>query len=635
MSYTNVDVANATLYANQRVRLLLINRLHAKYPHLISHCRYEVRAADPVVDYFFPRVLQNRAIVTNAFITEKLCEKLSGNFAGPRGECKSSDEPYNYWVGDDLKYETACTPACFNLLNDPTFDEDGSELIQMTRLRWHKNQCVFVSAAAIWSESPIFRSNEIYETRVNDLPLGFNYRPNPIAVSGLGYTFNRTYCESFFDTWNGTECITPWYRQILNVVVGESIVKLVQAGVTAVVNNGNTIPAPNMPPIPPVDEKFKLTNWLKDIDETFVIPDPDADATELINIRPQQELNGFYHRMRSKLADMTVPVPSDDTFDEDGIFSPTFANLTSDSVVQLIESIFTDPWFLYSIGVDVLVDGLLDAVKLAAKRVIQLATPTMIRLLNTLTSPMYSRVFAIAFRSTVTKMIVTVSLRTATRFLVVLARMAVLASSVIGIILIIISVFDIILSFWDPLGFGQKYPPEFLNLMMQQSDAALRQDFQMTEPRLIFDALPFILLTEEELVEASFTSFIWMFEYFNSLEVNSEGSRIFRGREITLDASRANESMNLSNLRLVIPTRTDFFNFEIDHLNRWRISQFAHYVALGLMVAAGVLIAFKMALPAILLLVVAFLVYFVSQYNLTEDFVLDNIPTEIKRRWFS
>jgi hypothetical protein len=93
--------------------------------------------------------------------------------------------------------------------------------------------------------------------------------------------------------------------------------------------------------------------------------------------------------------------------------------------------------------------------------------------------------------------------------------------------------------------------------------------------------------------------------------------------------------MNLSNLRLIIPTREDFFNFEIDHLNRWRISQFAHYVSLGLMVAAGVLIAFKMTLPAILLLLIAFLVYFVSQYNLTEDFVLDNIPTEIKRRWFS
>lgn len=151
--------------------------------------------------------------------------------------------------------------------------------------------------------------------------------------------------------------------------------------------------------------------------------------------------------------------------------------------------------------------------------------------------------------------------------------------------------------------------------MMRQSDAALRQDFQMTEPRLMFDALPFILLTEEELIDVSFTSFIWMFEYFNSLEVNSEGSRIFRGREITLDASQATDSMNLSNLRLIIPTREDFFNFEI---NRWRISQFAHYVSLGLMVAAGVLIAFKMTLPAILLLLIAFLVYFVSQYNLTE-----------------
>jgi hypothetical protein len=475
----------------------------------------------------------------------------------------------------------------------------------------------------------------MFETRVNDLPLGFNFRPNPFSASGYGYQYNRTYCESFFDTWNGSECVTPWYRQILNVVVGESIVKLVQAGVTSIVNNGNTIPAPNLPPLPPVDDKFKLENWLSDVDESFVIPDPNADLSDLINVKSKREVNGFYYRMRTKLSEMSVPAPTDDTFDEDGVFSPMFANLTSDAIVTLIESIFTDPWFLYSIGVDVLVDGLLDAVKFAAKRVIQLATPAMIRLLNTLTSPMYSRVFAIAFRTTMTKMIVTVSLKTATRFLIVLARMAILASSVIGIILIIISVFDIILSFWDPLGFGQKYPPEFLNMMMQQSDAALRQDFQMTEPRLIFDALPFILFTEEELIDVSFTSFIWMFEYFNSLEINSEGSRIFRGREILLDSSQAADSMNLSNLRLIIPTQIDFFNFEIDHLNRWRMSQFAHYVGIGLLVAMAVMVTFKFILPAIILLMLAFLVYFVSQYNLTEDFFINNIPYDIKRKWFS
>lgn len=635
MSFTNVDVANATLYANHRIRLLLINRLHTKYPHLISHCRYEIRAADPVRDYFFPTSFTNRAIVTSAFITQTLCEKLSGNFAGPLGECKSTDQPYNYWVGDDLRFETACTPACFNLLNDLTFDDDGNELVQMPRLTWNNNQCIFVSAAAIWSESPLFRSNEMFETRVNDLPLGFNFRHNPLSVSGYGYQFNETYCKAFFDSWNGTECVTPWYRRILNVVIGESIVKLVQAGVTAIVNNGNTIPAPNMPPLPPVDPKFRVENWLKDIDETFVIPDPNADASDLINVTSQSDVNGFYYRMRSKLAEMTIPVPTDDTFDEDGIFSPEFAALTADAVADLLHGIFTDPWFLYSIGVDILVDGLLEAVKFAARRVMQQATPTMIRLLGTLTSPMYTRVFSIAFRTTVTKMVITVSLRTATRFLIVLARIAVLASSVIGIILIIISVFDIILSIWDPLGFGQKYPPTFLNDMMRQSDTALRRDFQMSEPRLIFDALPFILLTDDELIDVSFTSFIWMFEYFNSLEVNSEGSRIFRGRQIVLDSSRVEDSLNLSNLRLVIPTQIDFFNFEIDHLNRWKISRFIHYISISLFTVGLAMVAFKFILPAILLFLLAFIFYFISQYNLSEDFLLESIPNDIKLRWFT
>lgn len=636
MSFTNVDVANATIYANERVRLLLINRLYAKYPHLITHCRYEIRLADPINDYFFPTTLANRAIVARAFITEKLCEKLSGNFAGPKGECKPTDEPYNYWVGDTGRYATACTPACYNLLSDPTFDDDGNELLHMPRLTWNNNMCVFVSAGVLWSESPIFRSNEIFETRVNDLPLGFNFRQNPNSVSGYGFQFNRTYCESFFDNWNGFECTTPWYRRVVNVVVGESIVKLVQAGVTAIKNNGNTIPDPNLPPVPPVDDRFKLKNWMTDVDNTFILPDPDADANVLVNTRSKSSADGFHYRMRKKMSEYVYEVEQhNNEFDNDGKIDTSFMNLTNEMIVQLIEEIFTDPWFLYSIGIDFLLDGVLSAIKTAAKRVIATATPRMISLLSTLTSPMYSRVFGIAFRTTMTKMIVTVSLKTATRFLVVLARMAVLASSVIGIILIIISVFDIVLSFWDPLGFNEKYPPEFLNIMMQQSDAALRRDFQMTEPRLTFDALPFILLDDDEMIEVSLMSFIWMFEYFNALEVNSEGSRIFRGNLITLDTSEAQESVDLSNVRLVIPTPADFLDFEKRHLNRLSMSRFSHYVAVGLLIVCGALILSKMILPAVLILFLAFCVYFISYYNMSEDFFLDNIPDYIRSRWFS
>lgn len=636
MSFTNVDVANATLYANERSRLLLINTLHKIYPHLISHSEYEIRRADRVNDYFFPPALDDRAIVTTAKITKKLCEKLNGNFAGPKGECKRNDEPYNYWVGDDGRYETACTPACFNLFKEPTFDEDENELIHMQRLTWHNNQCVFVAAAAIWSESPVFRSNEFYETRVNDLPLGFNFRPNSLSVTGYGYQFNETYCKSFFDQWDGTNCVTPWYRQILNVVVGESIVNLVEAGVTSIKNNGNTIPTPDLPPLPPVDPKFKVVNWLNDIDETFVLPDPDGNVSDLVNTKKKSNVDGFFYRMRNKLSEMTTEIPNDDVFSDDGVFSEAFANLTAEAVINLIESLFTDPWFLYAIGVDILVDGLLESVKAAAKRVIQQATPNMVRLLTRInTVPMYSRVFAVAFRATMTKMVVTVSLQVSTQFMIALARMAVLASSVIGIILIIVSVFDIMLSFWDPLGFGEKYPPEFLNIMMRESDAAMRRDFQMSEPRLIFDALAFILLTEEQLIELSFTNFVWMFEYFNSLDVNSEGTRIFRGTEILLDTSKVQESMDLSNLRLSIPTHVDFFNFEIDHLNRWKISKFLHNVALGIIIVSLIFVLFKMTLPAILLLFVALIIYYVSQFNLTENLLIDNIPLDIKRRWFS
>ena len=624
MSFTQIDVLNGSLFTNNRTRLLILDRLYNTAPHLLSHCRYTIRRADPSNDFFFPRALENRAIVSDVFITESLCEKLSCNFAGPRGNCKPNDEAYNYLVGDSAVFQTACEPACFNLLRTQTYNDDGVEYPHMSRLTYADNRCVFAPGATIWAEVPLYRSTEIFETRVNDLPAGFNRRVNPTTVSQIGYEYNETFCRSFFDTWDPTTrtCITPWYRMIANVVVGEMVIKMVKAGITALQNDGNSIPPPiGLPPVPPINPRFWRNNWIQDVNTEFILPDPNGDASDIVNTayvfsKPTKRTP------RKSIPTETLPELAPAEIDDEFFVS------SIDKVMAILEFIFTDPEFIASIGVDIVVDMLLSGIRKITKAAMRQATPVVNALLRrVLTTPLPSRVFAVAFRATMTRMVAQVAIKVASQFLLALGRIVVLASSVVGIILIIISVFDIVLSFWDPLGFNNKYPPGFLDDLMRNSDLALRQQFGMSIPQITFDGLSALLLTEEEIITINLQSFEWMFEYFNALEINSEGSRINRGRDISL-GNDLERTYDHAMARLVIPTQRDFMEFEIRHATRWRLSKTANAAAWVMAGGVILLVAFKLNAAALIVVLITVVLFAISMINLDTDAILDTLPKE-------
>jgi hypothetical protein len=51
---------------------------------------------------------------------------------------------------------------------------------------------------------------------------------------------------------------------------------MAKAGIT-LLENGSTFPSTGLPDPPTIDPKYLLENWLKDIDTSFVNPDPDID----------------------------------------------------------------------------------------------------------------------------------------------------------------------------------------------------------------------------------------------------------------------------------------------------------------------------------------------------------------------
>jgi hypothetical protein len=622
MSFTQTDIINASRFAEERTRLFLLEALNRKFPHIASHLEYKIRAADHETDYFFPRSLNNRAIISEVIINKKLCEKLSCSFAHPRGSCTSENEAFNYRVGDSANFQTACQPSCFNLLPVATYNEDGEENPHMTRVVYNENGCVFVPTSFIWSELPLFRSSEIYETRVNDLPLGFNEKTLANSSSGIGYEYNETYCRSFFDEWDPQRriCYTRWYQMLLNVVIGENIVKMARAGITALQNNGNSIPPPiNLPPMPPLDPKHLLSNWIKDIDPNFVVPDPNGNNDDIIN--------SVSTSTKQKLRPLTNHTIShvNQPFDLDII------NATLDVILALLEALFTDPYFIASIGVDILLDQLLSGIRKASLAIIKRMGPLVNNFLRTLFTPMPSRVLTMALRSTMTRMVIQVAIKVSAQFFIALARIVALAASVVGIILIIIAIFDIIFIFWDPLGFSNKFPPEFLDQMMWSSDLGMRQQFQMSVPRLSFDLLALVLLSEDEILELNLHSFVWFFEYFNALEVNSEGTRINRGPNIIFNQDRT-EEFDQATMRLTIPTQKEFRQFEIKHTYRWRLSRYANFLGWAFTAAGLLFIAFNLFVVAFMLLIIAIIFFALAMTNLHNDVLVDNLPETLKVR---
>ncbi|XP_063244594.1 uncharacterized protein LOC134544898 [Bacillus rossius redtenbacheri] len=107
------------------------------------------------------------------------------------------------------------------------------------------------------------------------------------------------------------------------------------------------------------------------------------------------------------------------------------------------------------------------------------------------------------------------------------------AASVVGWILIIVAIFDLVLGFWDPLGFNSKYPKELLPQLVEQSEFALKQQLGSVEVELPFFTLANLILGQQELAVTSIETLPYIYEYLSSLDVNADGTRIDKGDEIS------------------------------------------------------------------------------------------------------
>ncbi|MCJ7482386.1 MAG: hypothetical protein MUO31_05410 [Thermodesulfovibrionales bacterium] len=645
-----------------------------KYPHIVSWLDVKVRLADPVADFYVPPVLrqQNRGIVVTVDVTKKVCDKISCNFAHPSGECTKETSVLRYRVGDLDRFELACQPACFNLLNNPTFDENDKEYPHMSRVVHNNGNCVFVPGGVMWSELPLFRSTEKFETRVNDLPHGFDYKFNEFSASGYGGTYNKSYCDSFFDQYDEKKkvCTTPLWMLPLNAVVGENVIKMAKAGVNSIINNGNPIPWPNHPPPPIVEAEFQLEGWLSDINPDFKLYDPDGDypaqqvypdvqlgplvsvvesALEKIRARislfklnagdisteQRISMESMHYTQKTPTAS-TAADPADfvnqQIFDGEKWWGDTMYEV----FFGIIGELLTDPMFLASLGFDFLSDKFVSAIQKGAKDGLAKISKALAVKIASLGKSVSSKVLAVSIRTTVARTMTHITLKVASTLILALGKIVALASSVIGIVLIIVSLLDIVFMFWDPLGIQNKYPPGYIDEVLFYTDAALRQQFQMSIPRVNFDVLSMITMSQEEIITLNIGSLEWVFEYFDALEVNSEGSRIDRGPDIEFDLPATDIESELDRLhtRTQLWTPRQFSDFEAKHTDRWNLSKAMQILGTGVFAIAILFVILQSHLAAFIVLILSVLIIFISLFNLEGDVLIDNLPRPAMRRFF-
>ncbi|UBZ25559.1 PIF-0 [Crangon crangon nudivirus] len=649
MSYTNQDLRNAMTYTNHRLMLRNINTMYEKHPHLTSHLEYTISQADADTDYYYPIVFKKKAIVVKTHINEKLCDKVSCNSTKAMDTCISSDVAGYYHVGDDsTHYGRHCQPACYHLLDNPVIDEEtGNEQTQMSPVEYSKRHgCIFLPPTT-WHEFPFYRSEEKFEQRTNDIPIGFNRAPDlDYTYSGRNYTYNAPYCEAFYDGYDGGDkCTKKWWETVLYAVVGESIIKLCKAGVQNIKNgNGSSYKPLHLAPLPPIEDEWLLANWIKDIDTSFVVPaidyilpdkpqqqrtlpqTPFQRRTELFN-RIQKRRKHIPSNVRRKIEmgevlstedeEAIARIRSNTARDGKGnTWTHDYIKVGLDGAfIRAIQDILASKEFWRDMGLGIFMEQkVLGGIEKLCKKLADKIIPKLALILEKAAGKLVSIVFEKAMVATLANVAAKIMIKTAGKLLTALAKMAAEAASIIGTVLMVLAFWDLILSFWDPLGFNNKYDIRIISDIMKNSDTAMRVALGTPIPVMTFDILIGMTLTEDEIIDNGMLCFYDTYEYLDSLTVNSEGSRIYKGVEL-LGLPPTVEDTNDALAKNALYTSTDFHRFELSHTQRMNYYKLSNNVAVGLAVLSGLFLVMGIYFMATLCITLCLMVSFISYLN--------------------
>lgn len=684
-SYTDVDIAASGRFAEANNTIRIIQRLAQKAPHLASWLSFEIRDATHD-DYYIPATLEHAAKIITVNITEELCERLSCNPMKERDNCKPNETASYYYVGDD-SYDIQCQPACYHSATKISYNEDGSRAADVPQLNWNKNECKIVnSSVTSWLEKTFYRSATKYELRVNDMPTGFS-RIESANPYGAGYTYktNKAYCKYYDRTLQADgSCQMTLLEKLLDAVIGQTLINSIKSGVRMLTNNGVPFEIPtDLPELPTeLNVKYTLDGWKNNIDPAFIIPNvidtapklpttrsatyfrsnvsDTVDApTSIHDARRKAELESMDNISNFMRTSFGLDLDKSDEkiygLDENGDIlqpmgsSPSRAKRSVDSTdglaaeepeteekkhwTETMSALFISLMRMFThgdtyvyFGTDIVAQMALKKIKTLALKIVEKMSAFLAKGLLDITGSIGSKVLLVGIKSMTVKLVTGMALRVGAKIAVMLAKILGAAASVIGWILVGTMLLDMLFSFWDPFGYNNLFPPEIPGDLMDSGELALRQALSEPTANYKFENLAALILSEDELLEIQLESLIDRLIYLDSLVVNSEGSRIDKGREVNVNTGSTFELDAVKNQANTERVRFNVENFEIYNdrfMTRVEANKYLNYIALTSVIFGGIFIATKLPILCLVAMIIGAIALALARFELQDDILID------------
>ncbi|AIE47855.1 p74 [Peridroma alphabaculovirus] len=522
---TQVDYLNAEKYSYNLRNLRYISQWRAKMPHILID--YDIRAAGDD-DYYVPAALADKALRVHVKFSERGCASMSCypfsetgpvNVATPTAYTQTSETAVRY-----------AQPACYNLDRAAATREGAENEVQAPELRYTAGgRCLLVDTLSkMYLNSPYLRTDEHLIKGVDDVP-GFNVRPSDDPVFPERYvgTFNEAYCRRFGRNLLNGGCHTAWWESLIGFVLGDTIyitMKMLANNVFSELRSFDyRRPSPVLPAPPTVDAERELVEW-RNVRDPFVDVDFEKKFGEYttyadLGIDDHTMLvytaeRGFSRQPHARKLAFRVATSS----------SPS-RSMSDDDLNFIISQFLEDQALILGIATSFGFDYLFDALKALLKRINSTLIPLLKQTLVNTSRRVTARILGETYKAAVSQAFSTIALKTISTVAKALTRIAIKAASVVGIILIIMSIADLILGLWDPFGYNNMFPREFPDDLSLSFLTAYFDSFGGSRDFIEFIPEYFDeLINTEDIIDLA--SLSDLLEYVASLEVNSNGQRL-------------------------------------------------------------------------------------------------------------
>ncbi|UJZ88964.1 p74 [Erannis ankeraria nucleopolyhedrovirus] len=528
---TTTDLTNASRYATHQHRLQLIPKWRSKLPHILLN--YEIRPATND-DFYVPSSLKNKAVAVNLNFSERGCNSMSCypfNETGPI----DYNTPFGNTQTSDITVAYA-QPACYHLDRAAATREGAENEIQSAELRYtDTGHCILVDTLSkMYMNSPYLRTDEHLIQGVDDVP-GFNVIPNRDSLFPEMFEgeFNEAYCRRFGRQLNsGGGCSMQWWESLIGFVLGDTIYvtfKLLANNIFSELRNFDyTRPSPMLPPRPTVNSEEILNNW-RTVRDTFVdfeFEQKFIDYTTLQDLTIDDNTKLIYTAEKGFTREPFIRNLQFRQLKYSGYDNVSDKFTVSEDDLNFIISQFLEDYSLImGIWVSFGFDNVLDAMKAMLKQINSALIPAMKRMLLTTGKRVTVRMLGETYKAAIVHQFNLIAIKTISAVAKSLTRMAIQAASVIGILLILLTLTDLVLALWDPFGYSNMFPREFTQDLSNSFLTAHFESLNETRDMLVIKPEFFSDIVELD-NETLFESLYHILDYVSALEVNSNGQML-------------------------------------------------------------------------------------------------------------